>query len=68
MEKIKKVLLCIFILLICLSVVMCFAEDSGGDGKTTCRNCGRAKKLVPGVGYCSSCYDGFRDWQERTYN
>ena len=28
---------------------MCFAEDSGGDGKTTCLNCGRAKKLVLGT-------------------
>ena len=38
--------------------------SSGGDGKSTCRNCGRKKPLVAGYGYCSTCYEGFRDWQK----
>lgn len=39
----------------------------GGDGVTTCRNCGREKTLVPGFGFCYSCYEGFVDWQEENW-
>lgn len=30
---------------------------SGGDGKSSCKNCGR--KEVYALGYCHTCYDGF---------
>lgn len=53
-----------------LAVVLCFSlcacgGSSGGDGKSTCRNCGRKTSLVAGYGYCSTCYKGFKDWQNK---
>lgn len=62
----KKILPLILVLILCLSLGAC--GSSGGNGITSCRNCGRKKNLVPGFGYCSSCYEGFNDWQKRTYN
>lgn len=40
---------------------------SGGDGKNTCRNCGRDKPLSA-MGYCSTCQKGFYEWQKDQKN
>lgn len=40
-------------------------DDPRGDGKTTCRNCGRRPVTV--MGYCEDCYEGFNDWYKDTY-
>ena len=67
MKNNKKgtVALIIVLVLILVSIVGCFGdcgESSGGDGKSSCRNCGRSS--VYALGYCKSCYKGFRNWQE----
>lgn len=57
----------------CVLLIFMFALFSGGDsgsrgdGKETCRNCGRDKPLSY-MGYCSTCQEGFNEWQERYYN
>ncbi len=40
--------------------------NSGGDGKSTCRNCGRNKPLSY-MGLCSTCQKGFDEWDEKNY-
>lgn len=62
----KKIISLLLVFMLCQSLGGC--GNSGGDGKTTCRNCGRKTSLVAGFGYCNSCYEGFNDWQKRTYN
>ena len=57
---------CIAFVIICAILVPLFLSDSG-DTKEGCRNCGRTTDLVPGFGYCEDCYEGFVDWQERTW-
>ena len=54
-----------------LAIIMCFAfcaceDNSGGDGITTCKNCGRKKRLSY-AGFCSTCQEGFEEWQDRYY-
>ena len=63
----KPIIIGIVVVLIVGIVVSCsmVSGNRGGDGITTCRNCGRSKTLVPGYGYCSSCYEGFIDWQNK---
>ena len=34
--------------------------SSGGDGVTTCKNCG--KKEVVALGFCRRCYRSFHDY------
>jgi len=53
------------ILTLLIGLVGC--GSSGGDGKSTCRNCGRSKPLSY-AGFCSTCQKGFEEWQDRTYN
>lgn len=56
------------VLIIAIAVGSAVGRSSGsstGSGER-CRNCGRSGKLVAGFGYCYDCYDGFRDWQDRT--
>lgn len=50
------------ILAIMLAVGMCFSMIAcgGGDGKTSCKNCGRSS--VYALGYCKTCYKGFHDY------
>lgn len=35
---------------------------SGGNGKSSCRNCGREASLT--MGYCSSCFEGYVEWSQ----
>ena len=55
----------IFVLLIFL-LSMCNGDSGGGDGKSSCRNCGRNKPLSS-MGYCSTCQEGFNKGQDRYY-
>lgn len=57
------------ILSIALSIGMCLSMlafaacgGNGGDGKTSCKNCGRSS--VYALGFCKSCY---KDFHEFTY-
>ncbi len=54
--RILALILCVALLLSCfLSLTGC--GDSGGDGKTSCKNCGR--KSVKALGFCDRCYKSF---------
>lgn len=71
-KKERKTSLTIAVVVIAVFVFLSAMMNSnfghqGGDGVTTCKNCGREKKLVPGFGYCYTCYEGFVDWQEENW-
>lgn len=56
------------IIILIIAIIIGFAScgssgHSGGDGKSTCRNCGRNKPLSA-MGYCSTCQKGFYEWQK----
>ena len=65
----KPIIIGVVVVLIVGIVVSCsmVSGNRGGDGKNTCKNCGRSTSLVPGYGYCIDCYEGFTDWQEDYY-
>ena len=59
----------VIVVLMVLFGLLGFASCNGdssprGDGKSKCKNCGRSS--VVALGYCSSCYDGFMSWLDRT--
>lgn len=57
----------ILIIAIIIGLASCGSSGhSGGDGKSTCRNCGRNRTLSSS-GYCSTCQKGYNDWQVRQY-
>jgi|GEM_PF-5699094 len=72
-DKAAKIITVIFVIILIIYMiflVMCdgsSGSSSRGDGKSTCRNCGREKSLNY-MGYCSTCQEGFNDWQERYYD
>ena len=39
---------------------------SGGDGKESCKNCGRSP--VVAYGYCEKCAESFMDWHNEYYD
>ena len=55
------------VLLVVINPVNSFMASSGrgGDGVTTCKNCGR--RGVEAFGYCERCADGFLDWHNKNY-
>lgn len=57
----------ILIIAIIFGIASCGGGSSGGDGKSTCRNCGRDKPLSA-MGYCSTCQKGFYEWQKDQKN
>lgn len=61
----KKIIALLLAIAMCLSFCAC-GGNKGGDGKTTCKNCGR-KKSLSYAGYCSTCQEGFDKWQDRYY-
>ncbi len=61
----KKIIALFLALIICFSFAACGGSSSRGDGKSSCKNCGRSGSIVAGYGYCYSCYEGFTDWQDR---
>lgn len=54
------------IIVIMIGMGSCSSGGGSGDGKSTCRNCGRSKSLSY-AGYCSTCQQGFNDWQKSYY-
>ena len=52
---------------ILIGVISCFAFCSiggkGGDGITTCKNCGKEEVVL--FGMCGRCADGFLDWHDK---
>ena len=72
-KSIKKVILVIIAIVILTFVIVpalrsCSSNERGGDGITSCKNCGRKTDLVPGFGYCGNCYKGFNEWQDNYYD
>ncbi len=62
------IILVILLIVVIGGYVFLFPHSSsgrGGNGKTTCLNCGRRARLT--IGYCDTCYDGFSDWYDKTY-
>ena len=67
MKKSNLITAIVIFVVFILIIAMCFdGSSSGGDGKSTCRNCGRSKSLSY-AGYCSTCQSGFEQWQDRYY-
>lgn len=68
MKKSSFVAIIVAILLAIMMLSMCTGDggNRGGDGKSACRNCGR-KKPLSSMGYCSTCQEGFNEWQDRYY-
>lgn len=62
----KRLIAFLLVLVMLLSLCAC-GESRGGDGVSTCRNCGRKTSLVAGYGYCKTCYEGFIEWQKDYY-
>ena len=57
-----------FVLLVIINPVNALLVDSndrGGDGVTTCKNCGRREVVV--FGMCENCADGFLHWHNKNY-
>lgn len=53
--------------LIILSSIICSGSSKGkGDGKTSCKNCG--KKSVYALGFCKSCYESFYEYTYKNKN
>ncbi len=56
----KKIFIFCIVVLMSLISTMFVACSDGGDGKSSCLNCGR--KSVYALGYCKTCYKGFIDF------
>jgi len=52
----------VFVLFIALAIAS-YSEPRGGNGTTTCRNCGRSPVVY--AGFCEDCGEGFLDWQRK---
>ena len=59
----KKIIAFLFLIVMCVLLTACGNSGPRGDGKTTCKNCGR--KGVVLFGYCESCADSFLEWQRK---
>lgn len=58
MKKFLSILLVVGMILSMMILPAC--EKSKGDGKTSCKNCGRTP--VYALGFCKSCYKSFHDY------
>ena len=58
---------CIIVVAMLVTIPIAWLLNFSGSEKETCKNCGRAEKLVAGFGYCETCYEGFVDWQDNNW-
>lgn len=58
-KKLSRAISLIVALISCL-FLLCSCGDRHGDGKTSCKNCGRSQ--VYALGFCKSCYNSFIDY------
>ena len=58
---------CIIVVALLVTIPVAWLLNFSGSEKETCKNCGRAEKLVAGFGYCETCYEGFVDWQDNNW-
>ena len=58
----KKIGIAIVVVIMLVGVISCALSPSGmgGDGKSSCKNCGR--NSVYALGFCKSCYKSFHDF------
>lgn len=52
-----KIILCVIIASIIFISIFSCSGSGGGDGKSSCKNCGRSP--VYAIGFCRSCYKSF---------
>ena len=55
----------ILLILITALIGSCFGgcETEGGDGVSSCKNCGRGSVYF--MGFCKRCYDGFYNYNKK---
>ena len=58
----KKISIAVIVVIMLVGVISCALSPSGigGDGKSSCKNCGR--NSVYALGFCKSCYKSFHDF------
>ena len=64
-ENPKKITMVLAIIFSCCFLGFCFlscgdCSGGGGNGKTSCKNCGR--NSVYSMGFCKSCYESFYEF------
>ncbi len=57
-RTIALILSLVVLLSFTISITGC--DDGGGDGITSCKNCGRTP--VYALGFCKTCYKGFANY------
>ena len=70
-RNIKVILWTIYILIMVVLFILCsvMGDSCGkieGDGKSSCRVCGRSP--VTEFGYCERCTEDFLDWHNEYYD
>ena len=61
------VLMIIMVVVLTTSIQSCREKDRGGDGISSCKNCGRKQKHLK-IGYCDSCYESWEEWMDNPEN
>ena len=51
----------------CFNGIGIGGSSSGGNGITTCKNCGRKASLDELTGYCKKCNESFWEWADENY-
>ena len=67
-EKIQSIVVVLIVLLLLFglgSIIFGGCEDNGGDGKSSCKNCGRSS--VYASGFCKRCYESYIDYLNERY-
>lgn len=59
----KTVLLVLIVLTFALAAMGSGSSSRKGDGKTSCKNCGRTPVYMSG--FCQSCWEDFIDYQNK---
>ncbi len=64
-DRLIFVIVCIIIAIFIASISSC-TDSIGGDGSSSCKNCGRSP--VYALGLCKSCYKSFSDYTYSVLN